>query len=147
MNIDERILRLGELIDAMPVQKSPTRMAFEANYEKIENSLAKGNSYESICNFFSQLEFVIAPSTLRQHVREERARRKESAVAEVTEETSAPKGNEKSKKKRKDNAEAAPKVDEKLHTGAEETPATSPPPVEPTLPEARPQPGKIQKVF
>ena len=49
MNIDERILRLGELIDAMPIQKSPTRMAFEANYEKIEGSLAKGNSMESIC--------------------------------------------------------------------------------------------------
>ena len=147
MNLDERIRRLGELIEAMPIQKSPTRMAFEANYEKIEGALTNRNSYESICNFFSQLEFVIAPSTLRQYVREERAKGKKAAGAEATEETSAPKGDKKSKKKRKDNAEAAPKVDKKPHTGAEETPAVGTPPVQPPLPEARPQPGKIQRVF
>jgi hypothetical protein len=147
MTIDERIRRLGELIGAMPIQKSPTRMAFEANYEKIEGALENRNSYESICNFFSQLEFVIAPSTLRQWVREERAKRKKAAGAEVTEETSASKGDEKGKTKRKNNAGAAPKVDSKPQTGAEEAPAASPPPVQPALPEARQQPGKIQKVF
>jgi hypothetical protein len=146
MNIDERIRQLGELIDAMPIQKSPTRMAFEANYEKIEASLAKGNSIESICKFFLQLDFVIAQSTLRQYLREERAKRK-TVVAEVKEETSATKGDEKSKKKRKENAGAALKADSKPQTGAEESPAKSAPPVQPSLPETRPQPGKIQKVF
>ncbi|WP_201839075.1 hypothetical protein [Microvirga zambiensis] len=147
MNIDERILRLGELIGAMPIQKSPTRLAFEANYEKIEGALANGNKYESICSFFEQLEFVIAPSTLRQYVREERAKRKKAADAKVTEETSAPKGDEKSKRKRKDNADAAPKVDKRPHTDAEETPAVGTPPVQRLLPAARPQPGKIQRSF
>ena len=147
MNLDERIRRLGELIEAMPIQKSPTRMAFEANYEKIEGALADGNSYESICKFFLQLEFVIAPSTLRQHVREERARRTKAAAAETMEETSAPKDDEKSKKKRKDNAGAAPKADRKPQTGAEVAPAAGTPPVQPPLPEPRPQPGKIQRVF
>jgi len=147
MNLDERIRQLGELIEAMPIQKSPTRMAFEANYEKIEGALADGNSYESICKFFLQLEFVIAPSTLRQHVREERAKRKKAADAKVTEERSASKGDEKGKAKRKNKAEAAPKADRKPQTGAEEALAASTPTVQPTLPEVRPQPGKIQKVF
>ena len=64
MTLDERIRQLGELIDAMPIQKSPTRLAFEANYQKIERALADGNSYESICNFFQQLSR--SPKVLQQ---------------------------------------------------------------------------------
>jgi hypothetical protein len=147
MNLDERIRRLGELIGAMPIQKSPTRMAFEANYEKIEGALENRNSYESVCNFFSQLEFVIAPSTLRQWVREERAKRKKAAGAEVEQEKSAPKGAGKGTKKRKDDAGSAPQADMKPRADAAKAPANAAPPVQPTLPETRPQPGKIQKVF
>jgi hypothetical protein len=146
MNIEERIRQLGEDLDAMPVQKSPILLAFEKNYEKIESALAKGNTIEGVCKLFEKREFAIAPSTLRQHLRKERSKRK-APGAEVEQETSAPKGAGKSTKKRKDDADASPKAGMKPRLGAEEAPARSVPPVQPPPSEARPQHGKIQKVF
>ena len=125
--------------------RGPTRMAFEANHEKIEGALADGNSNDSICN-----SSAAQLSSLRQlsvSTNEERAKRKKAADAKVTEEKSASKGDEKGKAKRKNKAEAAPKADQEPQTGAEEALAASTPTVQPTLPEVRPQPGKIRGVL
>jgi hypothetical protein len=72
MTENDTFLQLCHEIDALPSRQSAKRAAFDAALASIEAALERGNTVDDISKIFSRHKIEIAPSTLRQYLREAR---------------------------------------------------------------------------